>query len=265
VFGWILLLAVTFAIPDVAGTLKAGAFDVQYIWQQSLGNAWAEFLLFVVVAAQFFCDNADVTASSRILWALSRDKAVPFHNQVRKLNRWGAPAVAVWTIVIFDILWMVPTFWNATIGYLVATSISVIALYGAYAMPIFLRLRQGSRFTAGDWNLGKHYKWLGGLALAWITIITILFIMPVTPDGIPFRAGFSWDVFNYAPLTMVSFLVLVGGWWLLSARKWFRGPVAQGTFEELEALDRTDGSALVTVTDTGDTALAEDPELGAGQ
>lgn len=265
VFGWILLLAVTFAIPDVAGTLKAGAFDVQYIWQQSLGNAWAEFLLFVVVAAQFFCDNADVTASSRILWALSRDKAVPFHNQVRKLNRWGAPAVAVWTIVIFDILWMVPTFWNATIGYLVATSISVIALYGAYAMPIALRLRQGSRFQAGDWNLGKHYKWLGGLALVWITIITILFIMPVTPDGIPFRAGFSWDVFNYAPLTMVSFLVLVGGWWLLSARKWFRGPVAQGTFEELEALDRADGSALVTVTDTGDTARAEDPEPGAGQ
>jgi amino acid transporter len=66
VFGWILLLAVTFAIPDVDGTLKAGAFDVQYIWQRSLGNAWAEFLLFVVVAAQFFCANADVTASSRI-------------------------------------------------------------------------------------------------------------------------------------------------------------------------------------------------------
>ena len=89
--------------------------------------------------------------------------------------------------------------------------------------------------------------------------------MPVTPDGIPFRAGFSWDVFNYAPLTMVSFLVLVGAWWLLSARKWFRGPVAQGTFEELEALDRAGGSALVTVTDAGDTARAEDPELGAGQ
>jgi amino acid transporter len=32
IFGWILLLALTFAVPNVNGTLNAGAFDVQYIW-----------------------------------------------------------------------------------------------------------------------------------------------------------------------------------------------------------------------------------------
>ena len=257
VFGWILLLAVTFAIPDVKGTLAAGAFDVQYIWQHSLGSAWAEFLLFIVVAAQFFCANADITASSRILWALSRDKAVPGYRGLHRVNRYGAPSVAVWTVVVFDILWMLPTFWNATIGYLVATSISVIALYGAYAMPIALRLRQGRRFEPGAWSLGRHYVWINSLALVWITVITILFIMPVTPDGIPFRAGFSWTVANYAPLTLVVFLALVGGWWLLSARRWFRGPVRQGTVEELEALDNAAaGSAaipLAEVADGGDT------------
>jgi hypothetical protein len=32
-------------------------------------------------------------------------------------------------------------------------------------------------------------------------------------------------------------LVLFGGWYLLSARKWFKGPVAQGTEEELARIE----------------------------
>src|SRR5438874_11672045 len=38
IFGFILLVAVTFAVPDVKGTLNAGAFDVTYIRQTSVGR-----------------------------------------------------------------------------------------------------------------------------------------------------------------------------------------------------------------------------------
>jgi amino acid transporter len=237
-FGWILLLAVTLAVPNVNRTLAAGAFDVQYIWQQSLGTGTAEFLLFIVVAAQIFCGTSNLTSSSRIIWALSRDKATPRHEFWHKLNGRRAPARAVWLVVAFDIAWMLPTFADATIGYLVATSITVIALYSAYALPIFLRLRLGARFAPGAWTLGRNYRWVNSIALAWIALITILFIMPVTPDGIPFRNGFTWSVVNYAPLSLLAALLLIGGWWLVSARHWFRGPVAQASFEELEARDK---------------------------
>jgi hypothetical protein len=134
-------------------------------------------------------------------------------------------------------------------------------------MPIALRLRQGKRFRRGAWSLGRHHLWIDTLALTWIGVITILFIMPVTPDGIPFRAGFSWTVANYAPLTMVVFVLLIGGWWVLSARHWFRGPVAQGTVEELAALDDVTGAAALSpaVTDGPDPADLADRELGLGQ
>jgi amino acid transporter len=236
-FGWILLLALTFAVPNVQGTLAAGNFDVQYIWQRTLGSGLAEFLLFVVVAAQFFCGTANLTSATRVIWALSRDKAVPAHKFWRKLNSRRSPARAVWLVVAFDIAWMVPTFADATIGYLVATSITVIALYSAYALPIFLRMRQGAKFEPGAWTLGRHYRWVNSIALTWIAAITILFIMPVTPGGIPFRQGFTWTVVNYAPLSLAAALLLIGGWWLLSARHWFRGPVPQASFAELEAAD----------------------------
>ena len=32
-------------------------------------------------------------------------------------------------------------------------------------------------------------------------------------------------------------LVLFGGWWLISAKNWFKGPVRMGTEEELEAME----------------------------
>ena len=264
IFGWILLVALTFAVPNVKGTLSAGAFDVQYIWQTSLGTKWAEFLLFIVVAAQFFCDTANITSSSRIIWALSRDKAVPGHRLWHRLNRYRAPVYAIWLVVVFDIVWMLPTFADATIGYLVATSITVIALYSAYALPIFLRMRLGKRFQAGAWTLGKHYRWIDSIALAWIVIIAILFIMPVTPTGIPFHAGFTWTVVNYAPLTLIAALALFGGWWLISARHWFRGPVRQASFEELEAGDPDlIAAAADAVPLPRDSAAPEhDPRLG---
>jgi len=61
--------------------------------------------------------------------------------------------------------------------------------------------------------------------------------MPITPTGIPWKTGFDWNVVNYAPITVGGALVLFGGWYVLSARKWFKGPVRQGTEEELSRLE----------------------------
>jgi hypothetical protein len=33
-------------------------------------------------------------------------------------------------------------------------------------------------------------------------------------------------------------LILFGGWYLLSAHRWFKGPIRQGTEEELERIER---------------------------
>jgi amino acid transporter len=238
IFGFILLVAVTFAIPDVQGTLNAGAFDITYIWQNAMSKKWAEFLLVIACVAQFFCGAASVTAASRMMFAFSRDGAVPGGQLWRRVSaRTRVPVYAVCAIAVLSWALMLPTLANGAIGYLVGTSIAVIGLYIAYGVPIYLRWRAGDSFEPGAWSLGRHYKWINPLAVAWIILIVILFLMPTVPTAIPWHSGFDWNVVNYAPITVGGVLLLVGIWWLVSARKWFKGPVREGSDEELARIE----------------------------
>ena len=237
IFGFVLLVALTFAIPDTQGVLDAGGYAVTYIWETSMGTRWAEVLLAVAVVAQFFCLTASVTSASRMMFAFSRDGAVPGHKLWRKVSSQRVPVNAVIAIGVLSWALMVPTLWNAVVGYLVGTSIAVIGLYIAFGIPVYLRWRAGAAFERGAWHLGERYKWIDPLALAWIVLICVLFILPITPTGVPWNDGFDWNVANYAPLTVGGAFVLFGGWYALSAKKWFKGPVRQGTDEELERIE----------------------------
>jgi len=243
IFGFVLLLGVTFAIPGStvakanAGAIAAGGNIVTYIWQTSMSTHWAEILLFIAVVAQMFCLTASVTSASRMMFAFSRDGAVPGWRMWRRIAKNRVPWVAVLAIGTLSWLLMVPTWWNNFAGYLVGTSIAVIGLYIAFAIPIYLRWRQGENFERRSWHVGNHYKWLDPVAIAWIILICILFMLPIAPAGIPFKKGFDWNIANYAPVTVGGAFILFGGWFALSAKKWFKGPVRMGTEEELERLE----------------------------
>ena len=237
VFGFLLLLAVTFAIPDTQGVIDAGGYAVTYIWETSMSENWAKFLLAIAVIAQMFCLTASVTSASRMMYAFSRDGAVPGHRIWRRISTERVPVYAVVAIGVLSWLLMVPTLWNAVVGYLVGTSIAVIGLYIAFAIPIYLRWRAGAGFERGAWHLGERYKWIDPIAIAWIVLICILFILPIAPAGVPWDDAFDWNVVNYAPLTVGGAFLLFGGWYLLSARRWFKGPVRQGDEAELERIE----------------------------
>jgi len=237
VFGFILLLAVTFAIPDTQGVIAAGGFAVTYIWETAMSKGWAEFLLFIAVVAQMFCLTASVTSASRMMFAFSRDGAVPGWRMWRRISRQRVPYLAVVAIGVLAWALMLPTLWNAVVGYLVGTSIAVIGLYIAFGIPVYLRLRAGESFERGAWHLGRHYRWLDPLAILWIVLICILFMLPIAPGGIPGKTEFDWNVVNYAPITVGGAFLLFGGWYLISARRWFKGPISMGSEEELEQIE----------------------------
>ena len=74
--GWVLLLSFLFAVQDEAAVSAAGG-SVAAIFTQALSSGWAAVVLGIAAIGQFFCSMASMTSTSRMLFAFSRDGAVP--------------------------------------------------------------------------------------------------------------------------------------------------------------------------------------------
>ena len=166
-----------------------------------MSQNWAEFLLFICVVAQFFCVTASVTSASRMMFAFSRDRAVPGHPLWRRVAKNRVPRWSVFGIAFFAAVLMIPAIWNYFIGYAVGTAIAVIGLYIAFIIPVYLRWRKGDSWDEPRaWSLGRHYKWIDPIAIAWVALITILFIFPLYNVGLPWDDDFDWRFTNYTIL-----------------------------------------------------------------
>src|SRR5437868_10545330 len=237
IFGFILLVAVTFAIP-AKGPSDTSAFIVQHIWQDSMSTRWAEFLIFIAVVAQCFCTIASTTSASRMMFAFSRDRAVPGHRLWKRVSKADRiPVYTVWAICVLAFLTPLPALWYGYVGYAASTAVAVIGLYIAFVLPIILRLRAGESFERGAWHLGRHYKWIDWIAILWIFFICIIFLAPSYFTGIPWNKGFDWNAVNYTIIMVGGAFLLFGGWYVLSAHKWFKGPIRQGSEDELERIE----------------------------
>jgi amino acid permease (GABA permease) len=229
--GWVLLIGITFAIQDYAGEVgSATGVPPAQIFIDALGQTGGKLLLLIVIGAQLFCGMASITANSRMIYAFSRDGALPgsaFWHRINKRTR--TPTNAVWLGAGGAFLLGLPDLWNTT-AYAAVTSIAVIGLYIAYVLPTFLRLRQGSNFQPGPWHLGRWSRPIGITAVIWVAFITILFMLPTAS---PITHG----NFNYTVVAVAVVLGFAGIWWLVSARHWFTGPKVQGSAEELAAIE----------------------------
>jgi amino acid permease (GABA permease) len=231
--GWVLLIGLTFAIQSYDNALAAPDTGVPpaQIFIDAVGETGGKLLLLIAIGAQLFCGMASVTANSRMIFAFSRDGALPGSAFWHRINgRTRTPTNAIWLAAGGAFLLGLPYLWNVT-AYAAVTSIAVIGLYIAYVLPTFLRLRQGEDFEPGPWHLGRWSRPIGIIAVAWVAFITVLFMLPqVSPV--------TAETFNYTPIAVLVVLGFAGIWWLLSARTWFTGPKVQGSPEELAAAER---------------------------
>jgi amino acid permease (GABA permease) len=227
--GWLLLIGITFAIQNYGTEVSAGVPPAQ-IFIDAIGATGGKLLLLVAIGAQLFCGMSSVTANSRMIYAFSRDGALPGSSHWHKINpRTRTPTNAIWLAAVGALILGLPYLWNTT-AYAAVTSIATIGLYVAYVAPTFLRLRAGSNFQRGPWHLGRWSTPIGIIACVWVVFISVLFMLPTA-------SPVTWDNFNYTVIAVVVVIGFAGIYWLVSARKWFTGPRVQGTAEELAAIE----------------------------
>jgi amino acid transporter len=143
--GWILLLSFLFAVQDEDGVTKGGG-AVVVIFNQALSSNWAGTVLLISTAGQFFCTVACMTSTTRMLFAFSRDGAVPGGQYWSRLNANRVPVYGVVLSAIVAVVLTLPALVKVDIGgapvpvaFFAVVSIGVVGLYVAFAIPIFLR------------------------------------------------------------------------------------------------------------------------------
>ena len=183
----------TWAIPSISSVLNAQDAAgnplpaVLAIVTAALGQRAGNAVMLLAVAAMWFCGLATVTSVSRVIYALARDKGLPLAKFWCRTNpRHKTPGAAIWFSVIVAFLALV-----YSASYSVVTSLSVVACYLAYNIPVYLGWRRKRQWIGkrGPWHLGRHSNLINVLALVWTVFICTIMIMP--PNAL---AGISMAV-----------------------------------------------------------------------
>jgi amino acid transporter len=233
--GWILLLAFLFAAKhtDVINSFDPnvnpyGGGSIFAVLATALSGTMFKVVVFIATAGQIYCSTACVTSCSRMLFAFSRDGAVPGAKYWARVNAQGTPQNAVIISALVAVLITLPALYRAPTGVPVAfyavVSIGVVGLYVAFAIPIWYRWKAGDSFTPGPWTLGPRYRWMCLAAVVEIVYTSIVMLLPGSPAAIPGTKDFSWSAVNYSPVVVGGTMLLLWIGWHTSAKKWFTGP-----------------------------------------
>jgi hypothetical protein len=73
---------------------------------------------------------------------------------------------------------------------------------------------------------------MNSFATFWVGLITIIFCLPFTPLAVPWNDEFTWESFNYAPLTVGVVILLAWIGWMTTARNHFTGQTREVELDE---------------------------------
>jgi amino acid transporter len=184
VVGYVLLISLTLAIRSIPAALGAKDLEgnaipaVIAILDAALGTKAGNAIAALASMAMWFCGLSCVASASRALYSLARDEGTPLAGLIRAVDRkHRTPAPAIWSIVLASIAAML---WTQAIP--VVTSLSTVALYLAYIIPVALGLR--ARNTGPEWarlavwNLGRSGPAVNTVALVFSVFICFVLVMP---------------------------------------------------------------------------------------
>jgi amino acid transporter len=224
--GWVILLAFLFAVQDPQAVTDGGG-GVGGLLEGALSSGFFKAVILISTIGQFFCGMSCVTSMSRMTFAFARDRGLPGWRTLSKVDRNGTPVAGIIFGTVAGLIITLPALYEAKnkapVAFLAVVSVAVIGLYLAFLIPIVLRLRMGDRFVPGPWTLGRKYKVIGWIASIEIVIVSIYFILPFSPSGVPGNDAFDWKLVNYAPIVLAIVLVLTAVMWFVDGKKHFTG------------------------------------------
>ena len=75
------------------------------------------------------------------------------------------------------------------VAFYALASVTVVGLYIAYVIPVYLRWRMGDAFVPGPWTLGNKYKWMCPVAVVEVIVVCIIACPAHRPRRHPGQRG----------------------------------------------------------------------------
>jgi amino acid transporter len=176
VAGFLLLCGVMLAIRDLPAAQQSGDPLMTTI-AQTLGAGWTRVVRLVIGVSIFACGLASMAATSRLLFALARDRMLPGsrwlalvaegHRTPRNaiLFIWAVSSAVVLGLPSLDII----------------TQISAVAGYLGYAGIVIAALGAAPASQRDGFRLGRARRWVGVAALFWVLGVVAALTIPPTP------------------------------------------------------------------------------------
>jgi amino acid transporter len=242
IVGWIMICAITLAIPDMAVAASQGWGMFFGTMDAIMPQGLKTVLYGGILIAQFLCGLATVTSASRMLFAFSRDDGMPVGSKALATvsPKYRTPVAAIWTSTVLCILYVVLALSIKVAGtsiYVIVVNSTLIFLFLSFTIPLVAGLFAygTSKWpNPGPWAMSAGvYKLVTVLAI--IGMGVILFIAVAPPN-------------ERVLYVVLGFIVLALILWLAVENRRFEGPP---TGERIAARKAAIAAAEKAVGETG--------------
>ncbi|TFK36090.1 amino acid transporter [Crucibulum laeve] len=221
IYGLVLLLPIVFTLPDITTLLAApGGQPIGIMFELIMGSRGGGFgMWFIILIVGIFCSISISCAASRATWSFARDRAIPFHKTISKVNhRLGDVPMNAYILSTGIQVLLALIFLGSSTAFNAFVGVAVICLGASYAMPVAILLLNGRKDMANvPFPLGKWGPFLNAFSILWVCFLTVLSSMPAV---IPVTKVSM----NYASVVFVGFGGISAVWYLLNGRLYYNGP-----------------------------------------
>lgn len=214
------MIAMFYAITDIDAIFEAESFfPLGDIYLQATGSKGGALGLLIVIILPTFCAGIGCQITcGRTLYALARDNATPFPNYLGSIDkRFKSPlyatlACTILSTAIGSIYVGTTTAFSAFVGSFVLLT---TASYLICIIPHLLHRR--NIITPGPFWLGKYGFVINIVSCLYMIVFFVIYCFPYS---MPVAA----DMMNYSSVMFVGLAVIVALWWVVGARKIYKGP-----------------------------------------
>ncbi|KAJ4484301.1 amino acid permease [Lentinula edodes] len=221
--GWLLNIVIVLCsgpLADLPGASGSAFLQVMYL---RMGKAGSLILWVPVCFTAFFVVQTALQATSRTIYAFSRDHGLPdrgFFGYNSKVTQTPLRSIILCTLVS-----IIPGLLDlaSPIAANAIFALTAIALDLSYIIPIFLRrvfqnhpdvMFKPGPFYMGGGMLGWAANWI---CICWTLFVCVIFSFPVTLPVTP-------ETMNYASVITVGVMVFAFIWYILDGHRHYHGP-----------------------------------------